>query len=193
MDYKKYNDYELIYMVRENDDCSYGTLLNKYMPIIRKVAGEFYKQFDTFGYDLDDFIQEAYLGFQKALRYFDENKNILFYTFVTMCINRRLLSFCRRITCDKKNISSYYLEDIDTSPVADEDDTEMFFLEQELYSNIWNVVYTFPLDYICVFELKINMFQYPEIETLLDIPIRRAQFMMRKLYKKIRNELQVYI
>ena len=193
MDYKKYNDYELIYMVRENDDYSYGTLLNKYLPIIRSIAGDYYKRFDSFGYELDDFIQEGHLGFQKALRYFDEKKDILFYTFVTLCINRRLLSFCKRITCDKKNISSYYFDDIDKISIADEDDTELYFLEKEFYSDIWSIVYTYPIEYSCVFELRLNQFHYPEIERLLNISSRRAQRMMHILYKKIRKELQVYI
>jgi len=193
MDYKKYNDYELIYMVRENDDYSYGTLLNKYLPIIRKIAGDYYKRFDSFGYELDDFIQEGYLGFQKALASFDEKKDILFYTFVTLCINRKIISFCKRITCDKKNISSYYFDDIDKTAVADNDDTESLFLEREMISDIWDVIYTFPIEYACVFELKTNMFKYQEISHLLDIPVRTAQFMMRRLYKKIRKELQVYI
>ena len=37
MDYKDYNDYELIYMVRENDDSSYDILFQKYIPIIKRM------------------------------------------------------------------------------------------------------------------------------------------------------------
>lgn len=42
MNYKKYNDYELIYMIRENDDSSQNILFEKYQPIIRKFANDFY-------------------------------------------------------------------------------------------------------------------------------------------------------
>ena len=193
MNYKKYNDNELIYMIRENDDFSQNILYEKYQPIIKKFATDFYIRYKSSGYDYEDFLQEATIGFQKALRYFDEKKDILFYTFVTLCINRRLLSFCKRITCDKKNISSYYFDDIDNISIADEDDTELYLLEKEFYSDIWNIVYTYPIEYSCVFELRLNQFHYPEIERLLNISSRRAQRMMHILYKKIRKELQVYI
>ena len=41
MDYKKYNDYELISMVCENDEDSYYSLFSKYEPIIKSIAQEF--------------------------------------------------------------------------------------------------------------------------------------------------------
>ena len=38
MDYKKYNDNELIYMVQENDESSTDILIRKYRPIIFKLS-----------------------------------------------------------------------------------------------------------------------------------------------------------
>jgi len=38
MNYKKINDYELLYMVRENDDYSKDLLYEKYLPIIKSLA-----------------------------------------------------------------------------------------------------------------------------------------------------------
>ena len=43
MKYKQYNDYELIYMVRENDDSSRDILYQKYIPIIHHLANNFYQ------------------------------------------------------------------------------------------------------------------------------------------------------
>ena len=51
MDYKKYNDYELVYMVRENDDISQDILFKKYDPILRKIAGEYHSKFKSNGYE----------------------------------------------------------------------------------------------------------------------------------------------
>ena len=55
MDYKKYNDYELIYMVHENDEVSTNLLLKKYYPIIFKLSHEYYNKYYCSGYELDDF------------------------------------------------------------------------------------------------------------------------------------------
>ena len=59
MDYKKYNDYELIYMVRENSTDSKDILREKYQPVLKSIAKEFYKSFKYYGYEYEDFLQEA--------------------------------------------------------------------------------------------------------------------------------------
>lgn len=190
MDYKNYNDYELLYMVRENDEISYNELFSKYVPIVKKIAMDFYQNFKAFGYDPDDFIQEGYLGFQRAVTSFDENKDILFYTFVTLCIHRSILSFCKRITCERKNISYYNLVEIEDVSIADSfPDMGEYFSNRELLSDIWKVVYTFPLEYSCVFELRMNHFQYQEISELLDITVRRAHLMFKRVQDRIRKEV----
>ena len=82
MNYKKYNDYELIYNVRENDDNSYNDLFNKYIPIMKRLAYNYYNKYSNYGYDLEDFQQEAFIAFHSAVNNFSESKNILFYTLI---------------------------------------------------------------------------------------------------------------
>lgn len=194
MKYKNYNDYELIYMVREQDENSYGILFQKYLPIIKRIACDYYKSYNTYGYDLDDFIQEGYLGFQKAILSFDENKDILFYTFVTLCIHRKIINFCKRISCDRKNISNINFVDCDevsiVDPSLDMDDMLSF---KELFSTIWNIIYSFPIEYTSVFELRMNHFRYSEISELLEVSNRRAEFMVRRIMNKIRKECSLTI
>ena len=45
MNYKKYNDYELIYMIRENDNDSYDILYNKYLPVMKSIAFNYYNKY----------------------------------------------------------------------------------------------------------------------------------------------------
>ena len=59
---------------------------NKYTPIIRKIASEYYQKYSNYGYEYDDFLQEAELAFYRALSSYNEDKNSLFYTFVNMFI-----------------------------------------------------------------------------------------------------------
>ncbi len=194
MSYKNYNDYELIYMVRENDEGSYNILFRKYLPIIRKIAFDNYKCYSTYGYDIDDFIQEGYLGFQQALRSFDENKNILFYTFVSLCIQRKMISFCKKISNEKKNISNNNTVDIDEVSIVDNNILmDDYFTKRDIIRCIWDVIYTFPFEYTCVFELRMNQFQYIEIEKLLGVSVRRAEFMVHRIQKKIRKEFTINV
>ena len=189
MNYKNYNDYELIYMVRENDDASYGVLFQKYKPLIHQIAYKYYKDFSHYGFDLDDFIQEAYVAFQGAINIFDEGKDILFYTFATMCMERKLLTFCSRITYDKKNISNTYFVPIEDVSIFDHNLLENEVYQQDLIRKILNTVYEFDFSFICVFELRFNNFTYPEIERILDIPSRKANFMYQRVVKAIKRKL----
>ena len=58
MDYKNINDYELIYMIRENDSDK-NIVFNKYKPLVESIAKECYKKTNK-SIDLDDLIQEGY-------------------------------------------------------------------------------------------------------------------------------------
>ena len=111
MQYKKYNDYELVYMVRENE-LSKDLLYRKYQPLLRKISEEFYRQYKYYGCDYEDFLQEANIAFEKAIINFDDSKESLFYSFVDLCVKRRLISFSRNISNSKKNISAHYYIDI---------------------------------------------------------------------------------
>lgn len=190
MSYKIYNDYELISMIRENDEDSYNLLFQKYSPIIRKIAFDYYRSYSSYGYDLDDFIQEGYVAFQKSLNKYNENKDVLFYTFVVLCIHRNLISFCNCISNDKKNISGYYLVSLDDIILRCDDNSCTYLDRMENYKIIWDFVYHYSLEETCVFELRWNQFSFKEISILLDIPIRRCHGIFHKILNNLRKEIQ---
>ena len=193
MNYKNYNDYELIYHIQENDEESRNIMFDKYQPIIRKIAGNYYQKFSMYGYQYEDFVQEGMLAFYKALSSYDEQKDSLFYTFSTVCIERGLTTFCRRISNDKKNISREYFEDIDDCSVVDErSDIQKLFQDQEKEQVVKDFIYDLSLEISSIMELKWNGFTYREIGILLDIPsssaeykTRRARFQLFMKLKKI--------
>ena len=190
MNYKNYNDYELIYMVQENDEDSYNTLFQKYIPIIRNIAITYYKKYSSYGYELDDFVQEGYVAFQKAVKKYNPSRDALFYTFVVLCIHRNLISFCQTITCEKKNISNTHFIPFEDDYLSDGiDSVSDYFMELDLYHSIWDIVYQNSLETISIFELRWNHFKFREISILLDIPVRRCQTIYKHLLFKIQNKL----
>ena len=190
MNYRLYNDYELIYMVREKDDYSYDILFQKYIPIIKRIAFDYYKNYDGYGYDLDDFIQEGYVAFQKSLHSFNEEKDVLFYTFVVLCIHRGLISFCKKITSDRKNISRDYLVSLDEVSISDGiDDVSNYISYCDTYQRIWDIVYDLSFDIICVFELRWNHFKFHEIGDILNLSIRTVRSYYQKAIYAIQKQL----
>ena len=191
MKYKDINDYYLVDMICESDDVSYDTLFNKYRPLIRNVAYKFYNQYRDFGYEYEDIIQEANVGFYKALKYFNANKDVLFYSFLSLCITRQLISFVNKISLHQSNYILLSNDEYDFD-VLFRDDFE-FLKSYDIDCLIKEVIYDSPLDYSCVFELKINNFTYWEIQELLDMNFSQAEYRYRKMRLLLKSKLENYL
>ena len=195
MDYKKYNDNELIYMVRENDESSNYILLNKYMPIIISLSRKYYNDFLGCGYDYEDFYQEALSAFYGAIKRYDDSKDVLFYSFVVLCIKRSLSGFSKRIythtnkSLDTNNLDisdyEYCIEDIKENPSIRDSYTG-------LENIIRDVIFSLPMESGAILELKINGFTYKEIGKLLDIPTSSVEFKSRRARNILRRKVRAY-
>ncbi len=193
MNYKQYNDYELIYMVRENDEDSKSIIFEKYYPVIRNIANEYYQKFSYYGHDYEDFVQEGIIAFYKALSTYDEAKDSLFYTFVVLCIRRCLSTFCRNISSINRNLSTNRLVDIDECNVIDyKNDIDFLLQDRELENIMKNIIYESSLEAGAIMELKWNGFSYREISDLLDIPSSSVEFKSRKARNLLRQIFKKY-
>ena len=192
MDYKKYNDNELIYMVQENDESSTDILIRKYRPIIFKLSNEYYKKYTGRIYDFDDFYQEALFSFYKAIHTYNNSKSVLFYTYVVICIKRALSSFGRVVFSNKNrddgidiNELEYCIEDTVENPII-----------RDSYNGLQNVVrnliFSLPIESGSILELRINGFTYKEIGILLDIPMSSVEFKTRRARVMLRNKVKEY-
>lgn len=187
MNYK--NDYEIIYMIRENDDIARNIMFDKYMPIVKNIASNFYLSYSNIGADYDDFLQEGMIALNKAINSYDENGGSLFYTYVTLCINRHLITYCRNLTC-KKHYSlnnsigddAIYLYNDFRNYVDDYIDEK---ISQNEFIKIKNM---FSIDFSSVLELRYNGFCYREISQLLDISIGMVDSRLARIRKTLQQK-----
>ena len=181
MDYKKYNDYELIDKIQENDDDSKNIMFDKYQPLIRGIANKYYQKYSDYGYQYEDFVQEAMIAFYKALTSYNEQRDNLFYTFVILCIDRNLLTFCKNISNPNRNVSYDSIEDINEANIVDvKSDVHSIISEYEQQEFIKDFIYELPLEVGAIIELKWNGFTYREIGFLLDIPSSSVEWKSRR-------------
>ena len=177
-------------MVRENDEFSYYSIFEKYKTIVKNISKEFYDRYSDYGYDYDDFIQEGYVGFQNALNKYDSSKGALFYTFVELCIRRRLLSFTKNIALPKRNISNKYFVSLDDLDVGDNSVSLNDELDYEDTMNtIKDVLYSLDLKYTAPFELKMNNFSLKEISILLEVSINSVSYRVNLVRDEIRTRI----
>lgn len=191
MNYKDINDYYLVDMICEGDDASYDILFDKYQPLIKKIVYKYYREYSDYGYDYDDFIQEGNYALYKALKKFNPKRDALFYTFVSLCISRQLLSFVKKMNskcCNYVLISNDDYNFDNLFNVSYDLDDELYFDEL-----LKEVILESSFDYSCVFELRINNFTYREIHELLEMPISKVEYRYRKMKELLKRKMEKYL
>lgn len=194
------NDYETLYLIGEKDEESMSTIFEKYKPIIVSIANKYYMKMNYHCGDLDDFIQEGYIGLDRAIKSFGEQRNVLFYTFASVCIERQIRGFCRSFLSMKNEYINHALsmdfeleENLklmdsfsDSSILSNPDQ----YLDETLqYDKLIEFKHNLPIKQSLIFELRYNGFKYKEISTLLDIPVSTVDNCLHTCKKKLVSHL----
>jgi len=200
-DYRAYNDYELIYMVAEKNEDAFSILYNKYYPLLKKYAGMYYQYYKSYGIEYDDLCQETYLAFDRAIRYYRDSEETLFYTFLCITVRSRLLNYIKRFQ-SKKN--SVYLDTLSLEQIYPGSDQCLGdYLENPLAENpekecslrqVSMQVQNFCLDLDSqsgqIFEMYWNGFSNSEISELLEIDLTKVISKLRRIRRLFRDYLR---
>lgn len=90
--YYNYNDFELLYLIKDGCHKAEKMLYYKYTFLIKKI----YFHFDLSLYSFPDFMQEGYLLLNDTIRNFDSSKASSFYTYFYICLKHTILKLTRR-------------------------------------------------------------------------------------------------
>ncbi len=101
MNYDEINDNELLFLVSESNEEARSELVKKYTGIVHKIAYKYISLAETFGIEEKDLVQEGLIGLSKAIDTYDTDKNVLFYTYVTLCIESSIKSALRNASKKK--------------------------------------------------------------------------------------------
>lgn len=174
--YKEYNDYEILYMIGENDDDTFNLLYRKYYPLILKYSRKYFKAFKKCGYELEDILQIGYISLFKATRKYKFLSENMFYTFLIKLLENDYnmeYNKCSNTKHKCLNDSFSYDNTIKGTdiPFLDviasyETDYETYETNLESFINFKNKL---PFEASCNLELKICGYKDYEIERLLDI------------------------
>ena len=202
MNYKDVNDYEILYLIGEKDEKAEEILFAKYRNLILKIAMKYLPFVSSRGAELDDLIQEGYLGLYSAIRNYQMDNSTIFYTFALVCIERQMRTYCKKLGSTKQEIlnRSYSLD----VPLENAKDPLCNVIAKEEESPFDKIVLS---DYIeklvsfknslpflnaSIFELRLNGFSYQEISTLLDIPRVKVDSILYKIRMILKKELMEY-
>ncbi len=195
--YKNLDDTELIYMIKENTD-NYELMLEKYRPLILGICQKYIQAAKEGGYEFEDLMQIANIALFDAIKSYDSNYDVLFYTFLVRCIKNRLNNEIRYQKSNKKrtlNTAISYDEPIKGTNktlleiIPDKNAIEPLtsILDEQDEITYTNFLNSLPFEAALVYELKINGFSNFEIETFLQISmkdiVRNMNIARRKLAK----------
>ena len=202
MDYKEYNDNELLYYVNEANEEATEIIYKKYEPLINNLARKIINYCKNSGVEINDLVQEGMLGLSKALEQYKDNKDASFYTFAKTCIERKMISAAiaarrqkHKILNDSlsiestdeegHNICEYLLSDDKSNP-------ETMLLNIEREKDILNKASHILTDFeIQVFELKINGFNYKEISEVLDRDVKAIDNALQRIKTKLKKNINI--
>lgn len=187
MDYKNINDYELVYRVRENDDDAFNLIIRKYEPIICNYAKRYIGFVAKHGADMDDLVQIGRMAVAKAVRSYNSDNASIFYTYVTVCIERGFITYCRDLTTKKNRPLNYRVSDDYLCTVADNSTDPFNFVAEIDFSEYFLAIVRDKFRFVdCnIYELRYNGFSYKEIGELLDIPVSVVDSRLCKIRKTL--------
>lgn len=193
----EYNDYELLDYISENNEDASSILYDKYKNVIEKIAKN--KMVLNRGLDLNDLIQEGMIGFSEAIRDFKNQKDVTFYTFACVCIERQILSAIRaasrskyRALNDSISLDYSYDEDNNLYDVAlDSRPNPLDYIvgveeQSKLYDTTVNNLSEFEKK---VFDLRIKNFSYKEISEILHVDIKKIDNAVQRIKSKTSSVL----
>lgn len=197
MEYKQFNDYELLDQIHCCNEDANEILLYKYRPLIISIANEFIKYCHG-GVDMNDLIQEGMLGFTEAINTFRNDKEANFGTYAKLCVRRKIISLVKStgsnknkilnesvsIEADNENSYDKFLIDSksNTGNIVEE-----YTDENELISELHNVLTDFE---VSVFDLKKEGFDYKEIAAILDKNPKSIDNALQRIKAKLKNILK---
>lgn len=197
MEYKDFNDYELLSYIAEGNEEANNIIIKKYEPLINKIAHKMLPYCKSNGLDLSDLVQEGMIGLNHAIEKYQEVENTLFYTYAGKCIERKMLSVVISSNRNKykilnesisydddENLIIKFIKDSSPSPeellIGEE-------VENKLIEKIKHKLTEFEEQ---VFMLMINGFKYREIAEILDRDEKSIDNTMQRLKNKIKKVIE---
>ena len=199
MNYKDFNDYELLDHIYSCDEDANEIMIYKYRPLTVNLAKKLIKYCNG-GIDLNDLIQEGLVGLNEAINNFREDKETNFGTYAKLCIQRRMYSVVKSTRTYKNKIlnESISLEDEEDTNIdriivensnKPSDMIEENAYQEEILKKLNEQLTDLERQ---VFELKKNYFNYKEIADILekdpkviDNTIQRIKTKLKKIMKEI--------
>ena len=181
--YINFSDEELVKLIHNSDETAFKVLYEKYLPKIRTMT----YSFQGLGYDIEDLVQEATIGFFTAINVYNF-KGSAFSTFCYTCMRRMLISLVRKASRKKAlpNSSIIYTDESFFALIST-NDPESDYIAREDFERLKDRLNT----ELCQFERDVLYyylldFDYFAISEILKISKKSVDNAIQRIRQKLR-------
>ena len=100
----EHNEYELVYLAQDGNEDAINLIYRKYKPIVVKKSKNAIVFASHHGVEINDIMQEGFIGLDEAIRNFSQDTDATFYTFANLCIDRQIANYLKKMTSGKDRI-----------------------------------------------------------------------------------------
>ena len=178
MQYKDINDYEVLYLIGENQLEEKDIIFKKYKPILISISQKYYMRLRDKKIEYDDLYQEAMIGLNYAIDHFKEQKNNIFYSYAVLCISSRLKTYVNSYLNSKNKFLNDSVSLDDDSDNNLDSVSSIRFCDNFIYfyERLINFKNNLDNKKSQVFELKYNGFSNRDISILLDLSVKYVYY-----------------
>ena len=189
----EYNDYELVSLAQEGNEEAIDIIYKKYKPIIVKKSKNAILYASHHGIDINDIMQEGYIGLDEAIKGFSQDDKATFYTFANLCIDREIVNYLRKTTRGKNKLLNEVIA-IDEgleNVISDDMNIESSFIlkdnEKKFMTEIYEELTKFEKE---VFDLKIKGYNFEEIANILDRDVKSIYNTFHRIKQKSKKIME---
>jgi len=190
----EFNDYELVSLAQEGNEQAINIIYKKYRPIIIKKSKNAIMFASHHGIEINDIMQEGFIGLEEAIRDFSQDDKATFYTFANLCIDRQIVNFLRKMTHGKNKVlnEAIHIDETLESILRDTTDIEFSFFEKSQEIDIINRIKDNLTDFeLKVFEMKYDGYNFDEIANFLGKDIKSIYNTFHRIKIKIKKYIEI--
>lgn len=188
------NDYELVYLAQEGNEDAINLLYQKYKPIIVKKSKNAIILATHHGIDINDIMQEGFIGFDEAIRGFSQNETASFYTFAMLCVDRKIANYLRKTTGSRGKVlnDAVAIDETLEKVLGDGTNIESKIMGKDTDNELTIIIREILTDFERkVFDLKIKGYSFEEISNVLNKDVKSIYNTFQRIKMKIKKNIKI--
>ncbi len=187
------NTEDIVILAQSGDETSLNNLIMSFEPLIKNIVNA--KCGKVLGVDFDDAMQEGRVGFLKAIKSFNKNRNAQFATFAKRVVENEILSYIRNVTSKTNSLNIYgvsldssedNIEEAGSFQAIDETSPESKVLEEEELNKLLSDIKENLSDLEnTILKLKLDGFSYAEIASYVNKTQKSIDNAMSRIKTKL--------